>query len=73
MTQEIAQTFQGHAPDIHCEGCANAIKRSVGALPGVQKVEVDIPGKNVAVQYNPAQLSDLDIRARLEKAGFPVP
>jgi copper chaperone CopZ len=68
----MTQTFQAHAPDISCEGCARSIKRSLGALPGVQTVEVDIPCKNVTVEYDGTQLKDTEILARLEKAGFPV-
>lgn len=68
----MTQKFQAHAPDISCEGCANAIKRALGALSGVQTVEVDIPDKNVIVQYDASQLNDNDMRARLEKAGYPV-
>ena len=65
-------TFTGCAPAIHCEGCANAIKRSLGALPGVQMVEVDVPAKNVSVEYDTARITDDDIHFRLEKAGFPI-
>jgi copper chaperone len=68
----MTQTFQAHAPDISCEGCANAIKRSLGRVPGVQTVEVDIPGKNVTVEYDAAQITDNDLRTRLEKAGYPT-
>ena len=68
----MTQTFQAHAPDISCGGCANAIKRSLGSVPGVQTVDVDIPGKNVTVEYDTAQLNDSDLRARLEKAGYPT-
>ena len=68
----MTQTFQAHAPDISCGGCANAIKRSLGSVPGVQTVEVDIPGKNITVEYDTAQLNDSDLRARLEKAGYPT-
>ena len=68
----MTQTLQAHAPDISCGACANAIKRSLGAVPGVQAVEVDVPGKNVTVEYDDAQLNDNAIRARLEKAGYPA-
>ena len=68
----MVQSFQAHAPAISCEGCANAIKRSLGALPGVQAVQVDVPGKNVTVQHDTSLVSDTDLKARLEKAGFPI-
>lgn len=68
----MTQTFQAHASDISCEGCANAIKRSLGSLPGVLHVAVDVPAKNVTVEHDAAQLNENAIRARLEKAGYPV-
>ena len=69
---KMPQTFRAYAPDISCGGCANAINRSLIALPGVQMVEVDIPGKNITVKYDDLQLTDDDLRTRLEKAGYPV-
>ena len=65
-------TFNGHAPAIHCEGCANSIKRSLGKMPGVEEVSVDINGKMVRATYDTAQTTEDSIRARLEMAGFPV-
>ncbi|HXG24764.1 MAG TPA: heavy-metal-associated domain-containing protein [Chthonomonadales bacterium] len=61
-----------NAPTIHCEGCASSIKRSLGKLPGVRRVEVDIGARCVRVQYDAAQVDDAAIRARLAMAGFPV-
>ena len=58
-------------PDIECEGCANAIKRSLGAVDGVQSVEVGVEGKNVTVCYDPARATDQALRERLAQAGFP--
>lgn len=68
----MTDTFQAHAPAIQCEGCASAIKRALSSLPGVSQVAVDIPGKNVTVAYDTAQVGDKNIRARLDKAGFPA-
>jgi copper chaperone CopZ len=65
-------TFQAHAPAIHCDACAGAIKRSLGKLPGVQAVDVDVDGKRVSVQYDNAQLSETALRERLALAGFPT-
>ena len=59
------------APDIECDGCANAIKNSVGRLDGVDSVQVDVQGKQVTVQHSP-QISRTDIEQALDKAGFPV-
>ncbi len=65
-------TFNGYAPAIHCEGCANSIKRSLGKLPGVEEVSVDINEKMVRATYDATQTTEDAIRARLEMAGFPA-
>ena len=68
----MTATFEAHAPGISCDGCANAIKRSLGALPGIQTVEVDVPAKNVTVLFDSARLTGQEIRAKLDAAGFPM-
>jgi copper chaperone CopZ len=59
------------APAIHCEGCANSIKRSLGKLPGVKDVQVDINVKRVDVLYEDTQTNESALRERLTLAGFP--
>jgi copper chaperone CopZ len=59
------------APDIVCGGCATAIQRVLGALPGVSQATVDIQTKAVTVQHAPT-VSQETLRATLDKAGFPV-
>ncbi|HZP81153.1 MAG TPA: heavy-metal-associated domain-containing protein [Chthonomonadaceae bacterium] len=61
-----------HSPDIQCDGCANAIKRALGQLEGVQSVEVELEGKNVTARYAAAQTDEAAIRERLALAGFPA-
>ena len=60
------------APDIECDGCANAIRNAVGRLPGVTVVAVDIEGKQVAVTHEPTTASTDTLIAMLDKAGFPA-
>jgi copper chaperone CopZ len=67
----MAATLNTHCPTIQCAGCAEAIKRSLGKLAGVQRVDVDIEGKNVTVQYEESQIKGEALRQRLEQAGFP--
>jgi copper chaperone CopZ len=65
-------TLQVRTPAIHCEGCANAIKRSLGKLPGVRTVDVDIESKQVTVQYEDAEVTAAALRERLSLAGYPT-
>ena len=57
------------APDIECGGCASAIKKSVGTVPGVREIQVDIDAKQVTVTHDDATGLE-DIKAAVEKAGF---
>lgn len=59
------------APDIECDGCANAIKNAVGKVEGVQTVHVDVDHKEVSVTFG-APASDAQVISALDKAGFPV-
>ncbi len=38
-----------------CEHCVKAVRNSVGALPGVTDVSVDLKSKTVTVEYDPAK------------------
>ena len=57
------------APEIECQGCAAAIKKSVGALPGVSDVVVEVETKKVTIRHE-ASATPAAIKAALEKAGF---
>ena len=67
----MSATLNVRCPDVECGGCADAIKRSLGAMAGVESVQVDVESKNVTVQYDRAQIDDGAVRARLDQAGFP--
>jgi copper chaperone len=64
-----ATTFS--APDISCGGCANAIRRAVGAISGVADVAVDVTAKTVTVQHD-AAVGEADLLQTLNRAGFPA-
>lgn len=57
------------APEIECQGCASAIKKSVGAVAGVSEVQVDVDAKRVTIQHEDATPVSA-ITAAVEKAGF---
>ena len=60
------------APAIKCDGCANTIKGALCALDGVSDVRVDVPSKNVSVDFDPSIITDDQIRQHLSQAGFPA-
>lgn len=59
------------SPDIECEGCANAIKKALGSIPGITVVNVDIAEKKISIQHEP-QVTLSALTSALDKAGFTV-
>lgn len=59
-------------PDISCEHCVKTINGALGALPGVESVQTDIPTKTVRLRYNPTQAPLDQIEATLDDAGYTV-
>ncbi len=59
-----------HAPDISCEGCANAIRRALGNVNGVQSVKVDVPRREVQVEYDEATVESKEVLDKLAQAGY---
>ena len=55
-----------------CEHCVKAIKKAVGALPGVADVAVDLSAKTVAVDHDPAQSTLDKIKNEIEDQGYDV-
>jgi len=63
-------TLTYSVPGVHCGHCQAAISEEVGALPGVEAVDVDLETKIVAVTGDPL---DADaIVAAIDEAGYEV-
>jgi copper chaperone len=56
-------------PGISCDHCKRVIEGAVGAVAGVEVVEVDVPAKTVRVE---GSVGDAAVRAAIEKAGYEV-
>ncbi len=59
-------------PDISCEHCVKTINGALGALPGIETVNTDIPTKSVQLRYDPAQVSMEQIEETLDDAGYTI-
>lgn len=59
-------------PDVSCEHCVKTINGALGALPGVEAVNTEIPAKTVHLRYDPSQVSMDQIEATLDEAGYTV-
>lgn len=55
-----------------CSHCENVIKKSVGALDGVETVEVDLSQKNVTIEYQSDKVSIDDIKIAIEDQGYDI-
>ncbi len=53
-----------------CEGCENAIRRSLSRLPGVRQVQADHHTQRVVVQLDPVHTEASAIKARLALSGY---
>jgi copper chaperone len=59
-------------PDISCNHCKMSIEGAVGALSGVEKVEVHIEPRTVDVDFDDASVSLDAIYAAIEEQGYEV-
>ncbi len=58
-------------PGISCGHCVNAIKTELSELEGVSKVQGDIEGKSVEVEWDEPASEDL-IKNKLAEINYPV-
>ncbi len=62
------------AEGMHCANCARSIRTQVGALPGVQQVEVNLTTARVTVAWDPRRSRLRAVLEAVERLGFhPVP
>ena len=59
-------------PDISCDNCARHIREALEPRAGVRKVDVDVDGKRVRLEYDEAQADLAALRAALDAEGYPV-
>lgn len=58
-------------PNISCNHCVMHIHKALDPLEGVTKVDVDLGGKSVTVEFD-APATDLKLRAVLAETGYPA-
>jgi copper chaperone len=66
--QTLTLTVQG----MSCQHCVHAVKTSVGALNGVQGVDVSLEKKLVTVGFDPTLVAEPAIRTAIEDQGYTV-
>ena len=61
-----------NVPDISCEHCERAITNALTPVEGVRTVSVDIPGKQVRVEYDAAHVDVEKMKDILREEDYPV-
>jgi len=61
-----------NVPDISCEHCERTITTALTPVAGVRSVSVDIPGKQVRVDYDEAQVKVDRLTEILVEEDYPV-
>ena len=59
-------------PDISCEHCEKTIVGALGPIQGIQRVAVDIPARQVTVEYDANQVSVDQMKDALQEEDYPV-
>ena len=55
-----------------CMHCENAVKKAVGAVDGVDSVEVDLKGKKVTVEFETDKTTLDAVKNAIEDQGYDV-
>lgn len=65
---ERMDEFRYSVPGMHCEHCERAVAEELGAVPGVDRVAVDLAAKTVVV--GGIGLDDARLREAIAEAGY---
>ena len=61
-----------NVPDISCEHCERTITGALSPVNGVRTVTVDIPTRQVRVEYDPDRVDVEHLQAILAEEDYPV-
>ncbi len=61
-----------NVPDISCAHCEHAVTQALTPVEGVQAVQVDIPAKQVCVEYDENAVGVEQMREVLAEEDYPV-
>jgi len=59
-------------PDISCAHCVRTVTEALTPLEGVQTVDVDIPTKQVRVEYDDSRVDVEQLQEALAEEDYPV-
>jgi len=56
-----------------CGGCVRSVTAALKSLPGVADADVSLESAQARVRYDPATVSEQQLREAVEDAGFDAP
>lgn len=59
-------------PDMHCTACVMRLEGIEDELPGIQRIRASYPKQQMEVEYDPAQVSEAQIIAVVQKKGYTI-
>lgn len=59
-------------PEVHCDHCKTSLEGAVGALGGVDNVEVSVSDATLDVSFNEDQVDLGEIKQTIEEQGYAV-
>ncbi len=70
MSEPLSTSVIYHVPDLDCSEEMALIEKGLRDRPGISAVSPDYLNRNLHVTFDPAQASELEIAAHLQKIGF---
>jgi len=61
-----------HVEGMSCDHCVKAVTKAVTALSGVSGVQVNLQGKTVTVEHDPAGATFAQLKEAIEDQGYDV-
>lgn len=59
-------------PDISCDHCAQSVTQALTPVDGIENVSIDIPTKQVTVEYDQSRVDVEKMQEILAKEDYPV-
>ena len=59
-------------PEVHCDHCKTSLEGAVGALQGVENVDVTISDATLNVKYDDSAVQLDEIKQTIEEQGYAV-
>lgn len=70
--QPTMSTLHYTSQSIECQGCARSVTAALKSLAGVTDVSVEVEAKRVSVEFDEGAVTESQILAASEEAGFPA-